>query len=47
MTGDDLQRVARTYLTRSRSAEATVAGAELIEAAKKERPDLFKVVAPV
>ncbi|HZQ50540.1 MAG TPA: insulinase family protein [Candidatus Dormibacteraeota bacterium] len=46
-TGDDLQRVARTYLLEGRSAQATVAGAELVEAARRESPELFAVVAPV
>jgi hypothetical protein len=47
VTGEDLQRVAKTYLVEARSVQATVAGAELVEAARKERPDLFSVVAPV
>jgi Zn-dependent M16 (insulinase) family peptidase len=46
-TAEDLERVARTYLRKERSAQATVAGAELVEAARKERPGLFEVVAPV
>jgi hypothetical protein len=27
--------------------QATVAGPELVETARKERPDLFEVVAPI
>jgi len=27
--------------------QATVAGSELVEAARKERPELFEVVAPI
>jgi len=46
-TAADLQRVARSYLEQPRPIQATVAGADLIEAARKERPDLFEVVAPV
>ncbi len=44
---DDLRRVARAYLTMAHPVQATVAGAELVEAARKERPGLFEVVAPV
>jgi presequence protease len=47
VTADDLKRVAGSYLVASRGVQATVAGADLIAAAQKERPDLFKVVAPV
>ena len=47
VTGDDLKRVAGSYLTAGRGVQATVAGADLVAAAQKERPDLFKVVAPV
>lgn len=45
VTADDLRRVASAYL--SGGAQATVAGADLIEAARKERAGLFEVVAPV
>jgi Zn-dependent M16 (insulinase) family peptidase len=44
---DDLRRVARAYLTMAHPVQATVAGAELVEAARKERPGLFEVVGPV
>jgi Zn-dependent M16 (insulinase) family peptidase len=44
---DDLRRVAQAYLTVAHPAQATVAGPELVEAARRERPDLFKVVEPV
>jgi len=47
VTGDDLKRVAARYLVEGRAAQATVAGAELIEAARKENPSLFSVIAPV
>ena len=47
VTAADLQRVARSYLMQPRPIQATVAGPDLIEAARKERPDLFEVVAPV
>ncbi|MEA2644118.1 MAG: presequence protease, partial [Chloroflexota bacterium] len=46
-TAADLQRVAKAYLDVPKPIQATVAGADLIEAARKERPDLFEVVAPV
>jgi presequence protease len=44
---DDLRRVAQAYLTVTHPVQATVAGPELVEAARRERPDLFEVVAPV
>ena len=47
VTGADLKRVAKSYLVDARGVQATVAGAELIAAAQKERPDLFTVVASV
>ena len=46
-TAADLKRVAKAYLEEPRPIQATVAGADLVEAARKERPDLFEVVAPV
>ena len=45
--GDDLKRVTTTYLRAQPAAEATVAGPDLIQQAKKERPNLFELVAPV
>jgi len=47
VTAADLRRVTNTYLVEGTPIQATVAGPDLIEAARKERPDLFKVVAPV
>jgi Zn-dependent M16 (insulinase) family peptidase len=47
VTEDDLRRVARAYLMVDHPVQATVAGPELVEAARKERPGLFEVVAPV
>jgi Zn-dependent M16 (insulinase) family peptidase len=47
VTAADLKRVTKTYLAEGRPIQATVAGQDLIEAARKERPGLFKVVAPV
>jgi len=47
VTAADLRRVTNTYLVEGTPTQATVAGPDLIEAARKERPDLFKVVAPV
>jgi Zn-dependent M16 (insulinase) family peptidase len=47
VTADDLRRVAHSYLADGRAVQTTVAGADLIEAARKERPNLFEVVAPI
>jgi Zn-dependent M16 (insulinase) family peptidase len=47
VTADDLRRVASAYLSITDPVQATVAGPELVEAARKERPALFEVVAPV
>jgi presequence protease len=47
VTADDLQRVTRTYFVDTPRAQTTVAGGDLIEAARKERPGLFQLVAPV
>jgi Zn-dependent M16 (insulinase) family peptidase len=47
VTAADLRRVAKTYLGEGGSVQATVAGSDLIEAARKERPGLFETVAPV
>jgi Zn-dependent M16 (insulinase) family peptidase len=47
VTTDDLRRVTQSYLAGARPVQTTVAGAELIEAARRERPNLFEVVAPI
>jgi Zn-dependent M16 (insulinase) family peptidase len=47
VTAKDLKRVATTYFEDRPVAEATVAGPDLVERARKERPELFGVVAPV
>ncbi len=47
VTADDLKRVTRAYLLEAPAAQTTVAGPDLVEAARKERPGLFEVVAPV
>ena len=47
VTAPDLQRIAATYLAPDGYVQATVAGPELVEAATRERPGLFEVVAPV
>jgi Zn-dependent M16 (insulinase) family peptidase len=47
VTADDLRRVTRTYFLGAPAVQTTVAGGELIEAARKERPGLFQLVAPV
>ncbi len=44
---DDLRRVTRAYLMGAPAVETTVAGPDLVEAARKERPSLFEVVAPI
>ena len=44
---DDLRRVARTYLASPNPTQSTVAGLDLIEAAKREKPGLFKHVEPI
>jgi Zn-dependent M16 (insulinase) family peptidase len=47
VTAGDLKRVAARYLAAGTGVQATVAGAELISAARKEQPDLFALVAAV
>ena len=47
VTAADLRRIAGTYLASGRHVETTVAGPELVEAATRERPGLFEVVAPL
>jgi Zn-dependent M16 (insulinase) family peptidase len=47
VTAEDLRRVASAYLMVAHPVQATVAGPDLVEAARKERPDLFDVVAPI
>jgi len=43
----DLRRVAETYLAGQSAVQSTVAGPELIEAARADRPGLFQVVEAV
>ncbi|HEV2415659.1 MAG TPA: insulinase family protein [Candidatus Dormibacteraeota bacterium] len=47
VTAEDLRRVTRSYLLGAPAIQTTVAGADLVEAARKERPELFEVVAPL
>ena len=47
VSADDLKRVARTYFEDAPAVQTTVAGPDLIDAARKERPALFEVVAPI
>jgi len=47
VTAEDLRRVARAYLIVAHPVQATVAGPDLVEEARKESPDLFEVVAPI
>lgn len=47
VTAADLRRVTAAYLAEAHPVQTTVAGPELIEAARKERPGLFEVVAPI
>ena len=44
---DDLRRVTQTYLRSGRGVQATVAGPDLIEGARRERPGLFEATAPI
>jgi Zn-dependent M16 (insulinase) family peptidase len=44
---DDLRRVTSTYLAGVTGVQTTVAGVDLVEAARRERPGLFEVVAPI
>ena len=45
--GDDLRRVTAAYLASGHAAQTTVAGPDLVQAASKEKPGLFEVVAPI
>jgi len=47
VTGDDLKRVAGAYFLEKSGIQTTVAGADLIAEARKERPGLFEVVSPI
>src|SRR3989440_1759415 len=47
VSAEDLRRVARAYLMGAPAAQTTVAGSDLVDEARKERPGLFEVVAPV
>jgi Zn-dependent M16 (insulinase) family peptidase len=47
VTAGDLRRIAADYMAAAHPVQATVAGSDLVEAARRERPDLFEVVAPV
>jgi presequence protease len=47
VTADDLRRVTVSYLAGAPAVQTTVAGADLVEAARKERPGLFELVAAV
>ncbi len=47
VTADDLRRVTRAYLLGAPAVQTTVAGSDLIDAARKERPALFEVVAAI
>jgi presequence protease len=47
VTADDLRRVTSRYLDNGLGVQVTVAGADLVEGARRERPELFEVVRPV
>jgi len=47
VTGDDLKRVASAYFLDKLAVQTTVAGADLIEEARREKPGLFEVVSPI
>jgi Zn-dependent M16 (insulinase) family peptidase len=44
---EDLKRVTKAYFLGVPAVQTTVAGADLVEEARKERPGLFEVIAPV
>ncbi|HUE67502.1 MAG TPA: hypothetical protein VMP38_04915, partial [Candidatus Acidoferrum sp.] len=47
VTAEDLRRVTTAYLRGAPAVQTTVAGPDLIEAARKEKPGFFEVVAPL
>ena len=47
VSADDLRRVTHAYFMAAPAVQTTVAGADLIEEARRERPELFQVVAPL
>ncbi|HKC20538.1 MAG TPA: hypothetical protein VKE27_13020, partial [Candidatus Dormibacteraeota bacterium] len=47
VTADDLRRVTRDHLMGVRAVQTTVAGPDLLESARREKPDLFEVVGPL
>jgi Zn-dependent M16 (insulinase) family peptidase len=47
VTAADLRRVTRDHLMGVRAVQTTVAGPELLEAARREKPELFEVVGPL
>jgi presequence protease len=47
VTAEDLRRVTKAYLIGAPAVQTTVAGPDLVEAARKEKPGLFEVVAPL
>ena len=47
VSAEDLRRVTRSYLMAAPAVQTTVAGPDLVEQARKERPELFQVVAPL
>ena len=47
VTKEDLQRVTKKYLQDGPAVQTTVAGPDLIEQARKERPGLFQLVSPI
>jgi Zn-dependent M16 (insulinase) family peptidase len=47
VSADDLRRVTHSYFMAAPAVQTTVAGADLIEEARRERPELFQVIAPL
>jgi len=47
VTADDLRRVTQAYLASGLGVQATVAGPDLVEGARRERPEIFDAVAPI
>jgi Zn-dependent M16 (insulinase) family peptidase len=47
VSAEDLRRVTHTYLAGGHGFQATVAGQDLVEGARKEQPGLFETIAQI
>ncbi|HYL08067.1 MAG TPA: insulinase family protein, partial [Candidatus Udaeobacter sp.] len=47
VSAEDLRRVTARYLAEATPIQTTVAGADLVEVARAEKPGIFEIVAPV